>query len=41
MIDANTDIYRKIVEDQNFGDIFRMVMFKKVMSNVLRQNPPR
>ncbi len=35
MIDANTDIYRKIVEDHNFGDIFKMVMFKKVMSSMI------
>ena len=31
--DANVDIYKKIVEDNRFGDIFRMVMFEKVMQS--------
>lgn len=30
MIEANVDIYKKIVEDQRFGDIFRMTMYQKI-----------
>src|SRR5436190_23351044 len=30
MIDANFEIYKKIVDDPNFGDLFRAVMFKKI-----------
>lgn len=31
MIDSNTDIYKKITDDERFADIFRLVMFKKVL----------
>src|SRR5262249_35488451 len=30
MIDANFEIYKKIVDDPDFGDLFRSVMFKKI-----------
>ncbi len=30
MIDANTDIYNKIVADIGFGELFRRVMFLKI-----------
>jgi type I restriction enzyme R subunit len=30
MIDTNVEIYKKIVDDEKFGDLFRVVMFKKI-----------
>ena len=31
MMESNTEIYRKIVQDEAFGNIFRLVMLKKVI----------
>jgi len=30
MIDSNTDLYNKIVADDRFGEIFRLIMFRKI-----------
>ncbi len=30
MMEANTELYRKIAEDMNFGEIFKMAMLRKV-----------
>lgn len=30
MFEANSDIYKKIVDDENFGVLFKTVMFKKI-----------
>jgi len=38
MIDANVDIYKKIQGDEKFADIFRMVMFKKVLDGMTRES---
>lgn len=36
MIDANFDIYKKIVEDERFGSIFRAMMFQRIAKSVGR-----
>lgn len=37
MIDANFEIYKKIVDDPRFGDLFRAVMFKKIEEGMRKQ----
>jgi type I restriction enzyme R subunit len=34
MFEANADIYKKIVDDESFGDLFRVVMFKKIEAKI-------
>lgn len=31
MFEPNADIYKKIVNDERFGDIFRLAIFKRVV----------
>ena len=38
MIDANTDIYKKIVEDERFGDIFKLVMFRRIVDELRKES---
>jgi len=35
MFEANSDIYKKIVDDETFGTLFRAVMFKKIEAKLL------
>lgn len=35
MIDSNVDIYKKISEDENFGNLFKLVMFKGLANRLL------
>ena len=34
MIDSNFDLYKKIVEDTSFGDLFKEFVFEKVESSL-------
>ena len=34
MIDSNFDLYKKIVEDHKFGNLFKEFVFKKVESKI-------
>jgi type I restriction enzyme R subunit len=34
MIDSNFDLYKKIVEDPSFGDLFKEFVFEKVESSL-------
>jgi type I restriction enzyme, R subunit len=34
MIDSNFDLYKKIVDDERFGDLFKEFVFEKVESRV-------
>jgi hypothetical protein len=36
MIDSNFDLYRKIVEDPKFGDLFKEVVFERVEGSLQR-----
>ena len=40
MIDSNFDIYKKIVEDEGFGNLFKMVMFKGVVDRISANQAP-
>jgi type I restriction enzyme R subunit len=37
MIDSNFDLYKKIVEDERFGDLFREFVFERVERNLRRR----
>lgn len=39
MMESNTDMYKKIVEDENFGDFFRIVMMRKVTEGFASSHP--
>jgi len=40
MIDANFEIYKKIKDDENFGVLFRAVMYRRIAASLAASAPP-
>lgn len=37
MIDTNVKVYKKIIEDENFGEIFKKIMFQRLLKTITRR----
>jgi len=40
MIDANFEIYKKIKDDENFGVLFRAVMYRRIAASLAASGAP-